>query len=126
MPIFVIPESIKPTLPKEVKPMNENALINPVKKKISVHFEKWNKHYKVPPQKNMNDKPKTLLENGEDAGLILPYSCRAGMCGRCIAKLVSGEVEHTSSDGLTDQEKKEGYVLCCSTIALSDVVIKHQ
>ena len=66
-----------------------------------------------------------MLENGEDAGLILPYSCRGGMCGKCKAKLVSGEVKQSSSDGLTAQEMQEGYILCCSTVAMSDVVIKH-
>jgi len=92
------------------------------RKKVNVHFEKWQKDYSI---LDINNNPKTLLENGEDAGLILPYSCRGGMCGKCKAKLVSGEVKQLSSDGLTAQETQEGYVLCCSTVAMSDVVIKH-
>lgn len=94
-----------------------------VNKKITIHFEKWDKDYQ---SHNLSDNPKTLLENGEDAGLILPYSCRAGMCGRCKARLVSGEVKQSSTDGLTAQEKQEGYILCCSSIAMSNVVIKHK
>ncbi len=86
--------------------------------KVNIHFDKWKKHYQ-------GDNQKTLLEHGEDAGLILPYSCRAGMCGNCKAKLISGEVMQTATDGLTDQEKQAGYVLCCSTTATSDVVIEH-
>ena len=91
-------------------------------KKRTIHFEKWNKSYQVT---GANNQSKTILENGEDAGLILPYSCRGGMCGRCKAKLISGEVEQTSSEGLTKQEKEAGYILCCSTTAINDVVIKH-
>jgi uncharacterized protein YcbX/ferredoxin len=94
-----------------------------INKKLTVHFEKWNKDHQ---SLNLNSNQKTLLENGEDAGLILPYSCRAGMCGRCKAKLISGEVKQLSSDGLTAQEKQEGYILCCSSVAMSDVVIKHK
>jgi len=104
-----------------------------VSKKLNIVFEKWNKKYQIPsptPNTNIqgNEQAKTLLENGEDAGLILPYSCRAGMCGRCKAKLISGEVKQLPIDGfngLTAQEIDEGYILCCSTIAISDVVIKH-
>ncbi len=88
-------------------------------KKINIYFKKWNKSYQS------SDK-KTLLEQGEDAGLILPFSCCAGMCGSCKAKLISGEVIQSSSDGLTIQEKQAGYILCCSTIAVSDVIISHE
>jgi ferredoxin len=106
---------------------NHTLVTKTVSKNINIFFEKWNKNYQVPAKtQKKQDKPKTLLENGEDAGLILPYSCRAGMCGRCRAKLISGEVEEYTSDGLTVEEKKEGYVLCCSAIAKSDVVIKHE
>lgn len=110
---------------KAVAPIPKNTeVIRPAaNKKLTIHFEKWNKDYQ--PQ-NHSSNPKTLLENGEDAGLILPYSCRAGMCGNCKAKLISGEVKQSSTDGLTEQEKQEGYILCCSSIAMGDVVIKHK
>ncbi len=88
------------------------------KRKITINFDKWQKNYQ-------GDNQKTLLEHGEEAGLILPYSCRAGMCGRCKAKLISGTVHQRSSDGLTDQEKQDDYILCCTSIGTSDVVIKH-
>jgi uncharacterized protein YcbX/ferredoxin len=67
----------------------------------------------------------TLLEQGEDAGLILPYSCRAGMCGSCKVKLEQGEVEQICQDGLSDEEQQQGYVLSCSCTPLTDVVISH-
>jgi len=89
------------------------------KKKVTIQFETWNKKHKA-------DNQKTILEHGEEAGLIIPYSCRAGMCGRCKAKLISGEVAQLADDGLSAEEKQQGYILCCSSIAQSDVVIKHR
>ena len=94
--------------------MNKNK-----KKKVTIQFETWNKIHPA-------DNQKTVLEHGEEAGLIIPSSCRAGMCGRCKAKLVSGEVTQLANDGLTVEEKQQGYILCCSSIAQSDVVIKHR
>ncbi|MBL0710776.1 MAG: 2Fe-2S iron-sulfur cluster binding domain-containing protein [Colwellia sp.] len=88
-------------------------------KKVSIYFKKWQKKYQ-------GDNQKTLLEHGEAAGLILPYSCLAGMCGSCKAKLVSGEVQQSSTEGLTTLEKQQGYILCCSAIATSDVIIEHE
>tara|TARA_R110002167_G_scaffold8869_1_gene40648 strand:- start:18863 stop:20158 length:1296 start_codon:yes stop_codon:yes gene_type:complete len=121
---------------QDVNTPNDPIVDKSENKKLTVFFEKWNKNYQIPSLSQKanvqgNNQAKTLLENGEDAGLILPYSCRAGMCGRCKAKLISGEVRKLSMDsvdgleGLTEQEKKEGYILCCSTIAMSNVVIKH-
>lgn len=89
------------------------------KKKVTIQFETWNKIHPA-------DNQKTLLEHGEEAGLIIPSSCRAGMCGRCKATLVSGEVTQLADDGLSAEEKQQGFILCCSSIAQSDVVIKHR
>lgn len=136
-PIFNFSES---SVDLSISPKNDNDHIvdkslnqsvnEHSKQKITVFFEKWNKKYQVPTIKQSTgnsivEQSKTLLEQGEDAGLILPYSCRAGMCGRCKAKLISGEVKQLSTDGLTDQEKEDGYILCCSAIAISDVIVKH-
>ncbi|PCI53766.1 MAG: oxidoreductase [Gammaproteobacteria bacterium] len=88
-------------------------------KKINIHFETWHKDHPA-------DNQKTLLEHGEAAGLIMPSSCRGGMCGRCKAKLISGEVTQLADEGLSAEEKQQGYILCCSSIAQSDVVIKHR
>ncbi|MBL4823534.1 MAG: YcbX family protein [Colwellia sp.] len=89
------------------------------KKKVNIHFATWHKDQPA-------DNQKTILEHGEAAGLIIPSSCRGGMCGRCRAKLISGEVSQLADDGLSAEEKKQGYILCCSSIAQSDLVIKHR
>lgn len=89
------------------------------KTKVAIYFNRWHKHY----QGNKQD---SLLEQGEAAGLILPYSCRAGSCGRCKAKLVSGQVKQDSTDGLSISEQQQGYILLCSCRALTDVKVGHE
>ena len=85
-------------------------------KKVNITLTSWNASY----QGNTED---TLLEQAEAAGLILPYSCRGGMCGSCKVKLESGEVEQLCKDGLSDLEQTQGYILACSAIPKSDIVI---
>ncbi|GAA5138017.1 YcbX family protein [Thalassotalea piscium] len=86
------------------------------KRSVNILFDSWNKEIKA------NTKA-TILEQGENAGLILPYSCRGGMCGRCKIKVKSGQVKQLADDGLTNDEKNEGYVLACSSIPQSDLVL---
>lgn len=108
----------QPPVFKESSPTSDTKNSNR-KKKVSIEFETWRKTY-------LADNQQTILEHGEAAGLLIPSSCRAGMCGRCKAKLISGEVTQLADDGLSAEEKQQGYILCCSSIAQSDVVIKHR
>ncbi|MGJ8690998.1 MAG: YcbX family protein [Thalassotalea sp.] len=102
------------------KQSQTNNLLNTesmkVPKKVKIMFDSWN----ISHQGNTKD---TLLDQGEDAGLIMHYSCRGGNCGRCKVKLQSGEVEQLTTDGLMPQEQEEGYILACSSIPQSDLVI---
>jgi uncharacterized protein YcbX/ferredoxin len=88
------------------------------KDKPTVTFSSFNKTIK-------GNNQQTLLEQGEDAGLILPYSCRAGMCGRCKVQLLEGEVEQGCKDGLSDEEQQQNFILSCSCTPVTDVVISH-
>ena len=94
------------------------ALVSQGKKKITLTFDSWRKTYK-------GDNQHTILEQGEAAGLILPYSCRGGMCGRCKVKLVEGEVEQKATDGLTAEEIEQGYILICSCTPKTDVTLSR-
>ncbi|GHG05583.1 YcbX family protein [Thalassotalea marina] len=88
----------------------------PKKSSVNLSFASWNTQHK-------GNTKEPILDQGEAAGLILPYSCRGGMCGRCKIKLESGEVRQLADDGLTDEEKAQGYVLACSAIPQSDLVL---
>lgn len=55
----------------------------------------------------------TILEAGLDSGIDMPFSCQSGLCTACIAKCSQGEVSMTNPDGISEDEKKQGYVLVC-------------
>jgi ring-1,2-phenylacetyl-CoA epoxidase subunit PaaE len=54
-----------------------------------------------------------ILDAAGRAGLDLPFSCRAGVCSTCRAKLVRGTVELDNNVALEDWELEAGYILCC-------------
>lgn len=61
-----------------------------------------------------------LLEQLESAGFRIPYSCRAGSCGCCRLKLLSGEVTPLNSSAIRDET-----VLSCSCIPRSSVTLDN-
>jgi ring-1,2-phenylacetyl-CoA epoxidase subunit PaaE len=64
---------------------------------------------------NMKMNGETVLDAAMQAGLELPYSCRAGVCSTCRTKVVSGEVEMEQNYALEDWELEQGYVLACQS-----------
>lgn len=55
----------------------------------------------------------TILEAGLEEEIDMPYSCQSGLCTACRGKLVSGEVKMDEDAGLSENEIREGYILCC-------------
>ena len=55
----------------------------------------------------------TILELAEDLGLVLPYSCRSGICTTCQCRMIEGEIEYTS-DGVYEPEGEGEILICCS------------
>lgn len=104
---------------RKKEPAIKNIPVNANKnEKVNILFDSWDTQVK-------GDTLQTVLEQGERAGLILPYSCRAGMCGSCKVKLESGEVEVLANDGLTDDEQQQGFILACSCIPKTDIVVNR-
>lgn len=67
-----------------------------------------------------------ILDAAERQGFNLPYSCRAGVCVSCTAKLTQGSVDH-DYDFLKQKEIDAGFFLTCKAYATSDGVIEtHQ
>jgi ferredoxin len=67
----------------------------------------------------------SVLEAALAAGIRLPSACRNGTCRECRCKLVSGDIRYRIEwPGLSADEKREGCMLPCVAVALSDLVIR--
>lgn len=63
-----------------------------------------------------------ILDAAADAGLDLPFSCRAGVCSTCRARLVRGTATMAHNVALEDWEVEAGYILCCQARPMSPVL----
>ena len=64
-----------------------------------------------------------ILDAGMANGVELPYSCKAGVCSTCKAKLVKGQVDMDISHGLEQHEIDAGYILTCQSHPITDEVV---
>ena len=65
----------------------------------------------------------TVLEAVERVRPDVPYSCRAGVCATCAARLTSGEVTMETVHGLTPEEVADGLVLTCQARPTGDAAV---
>ena len=68
----------------------------------------------------------SILEAGLSSGLALNYGCSNGNCGKCKARVLSGEVKKIRNHDfvLSEKEKIQNYILTCSYTAVTDIVLK--
>jgi ferredoxin-NADP reductase/DMSO/TMAO reductase YedYZ heme-binding membrane subunit len=83
----------------------------------NLRFARSDKSATVPEQK-------TVLEAAEELGVNIDYDCRAGICGTCRVKLLSGRVRMDSEDALTAGDRAAGLILACQAHCLDDVAVE--
>jgi CDP-4-dehydro-6-deoxyglucose reductase len=68
----------------------------------------------------------SILDASVRAGLNLAYGCSSGNCGVCKARVISGEVSKTRDHDypLSNRERQMGYILACSSTAVTDLVLE--
>ncbi len=65
----------------------------------------------------------TILETLERNGYAANFECRAGACGTCKLRLLSGEVRNGDGSGLTQAERAAGYILSCGAEPVGNVTL---
>ncbi|EFN51174.1 hypothetical protein CHLNCDRAFT_15322, partial [Chlorella variabilis] len=68
-----------------------------------------------------------LLDGADEHRIEVNASCRGGVCGTCVSKLRSGQVDLEWLDVLDEgsvlSQEQDGYILPCSAKPLSDCVV---
>jgi CDP-4-dehydro-6-deoxyglucose reductase len=68
----------------------------------------------------------TVLEAAQRAGLALPYSCRAGLCGSCKATVLEGRWHYPRNPptALNAAEQARHAALLCQAVPQSDLLLE--
>jgi ferredoxin len=69
-----------------------------------------------------------ILDAAQQAGISsLPFSCNAGKCSSCCARVLSGKVDNDAQLFLDKDQVKRGFALLCVSYPEADsVILTHQ
>lgn len=73
-------------------------------------------------RESMSNRPRTILEEAESAGLDVPYGCRAGNCGSCRCRKRSGVVVDITTG--IESEPGAGFIFPCISVARGAVELE--
>ena len=74
-------------------------------------------HWSVPEHAN-------LLDSLNQAGIAVPYSCRAGSCHACLVRCVQGEPADLKPEALSRTQREQGWRLACQCQVVDDLHIE--
>ena len=82
-------------------------------------------HFLPDDRETVVEEGKTLLEAARDANVYVGAICGGeGICGKCRVIVRQGEVEGESTEFLTRDEIRRGYVLACQVVPRGDLVVE--
>ena len=71
-----------------------------------------------------------ILDAGLAAGIEIPFTCRGGICGACVARCAKGAIDQSDITDLeftlSEDEIEQGMVLLCMARPIGDVEIETQ
>ena len=68
------------------------------------------------------DNNTSIFESAKNQGITLEHSCLSGRCRSCLVKVISGSTINKQEElVLSDEDKKQNYVLSCIAKPLSDL-----
>ena len=65
----------------------------------------------------------TVLNAAEEAGVVLPSSCCAGVCTTCAAVITEGHVEQPDAMGVKTELRDRGFSLLCVAFPRADLTL---
>lgn len=89
----------------------------PVSCKVTVLLDGEEFHFDLAPE------GKSIVDAANDAGADAPWSCHAGVCATCRAKVLEGAVRMESHHALTADEIEQGWILSCQSHPVSAEVV---
>lgn len=64
-----------------------------------------------------------LLDALNEAGVAVPYSCRAGSCHACLVRIVDGQPLDASPQALSEAQRADGWRLACQCRVAEDLQV---
>ena len=85
----------------------------PVKSKVTVLLDGEEFQFELAPD------GQSIVDAANDEGIDAPWSCHAGVCATCRAKVLEGKVRMENHHALSDEEIEEGFILSCQSHPLT-------